>query len=210
MRYLKLYEEIDFDENDFDWMDEEEPIKFEVGDKVIINGNISGYSFENKNGTIVKITKGILIRGDTCFRDMKHGNEEDCKNYEGLIYYIDSIELWVTPWNMTLITNESIDFDDFDWEEDELEKGYVVFPHPNDNHGFFCKLENGKMYSMYRDNGKLKFSDREFPCKKEILSRHWTGEEIIYNIRDKVTLGRSKLSDIIKELGISENEVEII
>ena len=133
MKYLKLFvENIDFD--DFDWI-EEEPNDIKKGDFVIPkdkqsfrlyddDGNLSddkydlGYLVPKLRRDPSKVTNIIITKnGETIIRILGYGN----------IYNIDDFELYKK-------TNESIDFDedDFEWMDEE----------PNFNYGYWGNNEN--------------------------------------------------------------------
>jgi len=120
MKYIHTYKEsIDFD--DFDW-EEEEPIDNELnpGDEIL-------YPYENlKQGDIVKMVYINTYRNTNLgtqilyFIDYER-NGNLLRFYEGPIspqYTIDYIEREMKIYLIKRI-HESIDFDDFDWEEED-------------------------------------------------------------------------------------------
>jgi len=158
MKYLKLFvENIDFD--DFDWI-EEEPNDIKKGDFVIPkdkqsfrlyddDGNLSddkydlGYLVPKLRRDPSKVTNIIITKnGETIIRILGYGN----------IYNIDDFELYKK-------TNESIDFDedDFEWME---EKDISVDDISKDEWKNLFKVGDRVEVSLNVDNGKIRLKHK--------------------------------------------------
>jgi len=109
----KVDENIDFDEDDFDWI-EEDP--FKIGDKISLVGHEVWKDDEFK---IVKNPRKFEIL------DIKKGTDVDIP-YEGLMVYIRAEKYFWVKQEKSI--NENIDFDenDFEWEEEYPIKPYFV------------------------------------------------------------------------------------
>jgi len=131
MKYLKLYEEIDFD--DMDW-EEEDPDYQEI--------DMSFYKFLNKNNCLLRFIKNfnpsfqynstLTIDGyfKKCQKNLFIFNAFPWgQSLEGYDYWIDldrkwrhKVEIFQDTQEQTGITLKesiSVDFDDFDWEEED-------------------------------------------------------------------------------------------
>jgi len=121
MKYLKLYEEIDFNEDDFDWIEEEPISGFKVGDMVIVTSKLyekypywSGYFKDHLDKTEFEIGE---------IKD-KYGKGEMllCATLLPEYYYVPLDVL-----KKLERINEHIEDDWEDWEDEEIDLSDELF-----------------------------------------------------------------------------------
>jgi len=136
MKYLKLFEEIDYD--DFDWEEEDLDDNIKVGDYV------------NLVRTKDSVFYGLVLC-DSKRRDKNHIKVIDIKNNTryGTLIELDN-RMWYVKDSLEKDINESIDFDeeDFDWIEEEIEpnKYYFVRPFDEENLGHIYIMSDKDLF----------------------------------------------------------------
>jgi len=144
-----LDESIEFDENDWRW-EEDEPLEFNIGDKVIIK-DLKKVWWDSYDGRwkdeIRRITPKIYT-----IKDIKHTSEKNIHGfihdvevptsplpdkdgntitfkiqYEGYLVKFYGQWAWHKMENLEKVINESIDFDENDWDYEEEEPNIMGF-----------------------------------------------------------------------------------
>jgi len=115
MKYLKLYEEIDFDEDDFEWMEEE---SLKIGDIVKFNHDGPEYWAEGRFHKIHPFNDKKAIITEVSDKDgyqVVRLKRVGAKKEEWPWWKADTLE--------KIPLNENIDFDedDLEWEEENLD-----------------------------------------------------------------------------------------